>query len=155
MGYTIGDSNIYLYFFMMEMNYLAIFVATVLQFIWGAVWYMPLLGKLWGDIHGFNSQSPEAQAEIKKGMAPLLVTQFVITLVTTVVFAILASGLPVNWNLFGLAGFFWLGFVVPTQIAAVIFGGTRPGYVVKKILVMSGAALGCYMILAAVFQFMG
>lgn len=139
----------------MELNYLAIGVATVLQFIFGAVWYMPVFGNLWGKIHGFDHQSPETQAEMKKGMAPLLVTQIVITFVTTVVFAILASGLPSSWNLFGLAGFFWLGFIVPTQIAAVIFGGTTPGYVIKKILVMVGASFGCMQIIAGTLHLLG
>ena len=139
----------------MELNYVAIGVAAVLQFIFGAIWYMPLFGNLWGKIHGFDHKSPEAQEAMKKGMAPLLVTQFVVTVITTFVFALLAAGLPSSWNLFGLAGFFWFGFIVPTQIAAVIFGGTTPGYVVKKILVMVGASLGCMEIIAATLHFMG
>ena len=139
----------------MQLDYLAIGIATVLQFIFGAIWYMPIFGELWGKIHGFDQKSPEVQEAMKKGMAPLLVTQLIITLVTTVVFAILASGLPASWNLFGLAGFFWLGFIVPTQIAGVIFGCTQPGWVMKKILVMLGGSLGCMMIIAGTMHFFG
>lgn len=36
----------------MNLNYLAIVVATLVQFAIGAIWYMPLFGDLWRRIHG-------------------------------------------------------------------------------------------------------
>jgi hypothetical protein len=63
--------------------------------------------------------------------------------------------MPDDWNRFGLAGFYWLGFVVPTQIGAVIFGGTEPKWIVKKILVMAFGSLACLEALAAVVVWMG
>ncbi len=138
----------------MYINYLAVLVATVVQFIIGAVWYMPLFGKLWGDIHGFDQNSPEAQEAMKKGMPPLLITQFVMTLITSLVFALLLNGFPADWNIYGLAFFYWLGFVFPTQVAGVIFGGTRPGWILKKIAVMGGASLLCFEALALVLKIM-
>src|SRR6267154_4271409 len=102
---------------MIYINYLAVIVAAVVQFIIGAVWYMPLFGKLWGKIHGFETFSPESQAEMRKKMMPMLVVQFVMTLITTFVFALLLNGVPSDWNVYGLAGFYWLGFVVPTQVS--------------------------------------
>jgi len=139
----------------MELNYLAILVATVLQFVWGWIWYMPLFGKTWGTIHGFNSKSPEEQARMQKEMMPLMVTQIIVTFITTFVFALLAGGLPASWSLFGLAGFFWIGFIVPTQIAAVIFSETPRYFMVKKSLIMAGASFFCMEIIATVLHFMG
>ncbi len=139
----------------MEINYWAVLVATILQFIVGAVWYMPIFGKAWGQIHGFNEHSPETQAQMQKEMMPLMVTQLIITIMTTFVFAVLQGGFPANWNIFGLAGFFWIGFVVPTQIAAVIFGGTPKHFIVKKILIMVGASFFCFQVLAGTFHFFG
>jgi hypothetical protein len=139
---------------MIYINWLAVLVATAVQFIIGAVWYMPLFGKLWGDIHGFDQHSPEAQAAMKKGMPPLLITQFVMTLITTVVFALLLNGIESDWNIYGLAGFFWLGFVLPTQVAGVLFGGTKPGWILKKIAVMGGGSLICLEALAFVLKIM-
>ena len=138
----------------MHINYTAVLVAAVLQFIVGAIWYTPLFGKLWGKIHGFDTKSPEAQEAMKKGIMPLLVTQFIFTVLTTFVFALLLNGFPAEWNIYGLAGFFWLGFVVPTQVSAVIFGGTEPKWFVKKILVMAGASLACLEVAAAVLHMM-
>ncbi len=138
----------------MDLNYLAIIVASLLQFVFGAIWYTPVFGKMWGKIHGFEKYSQAEQQKMMKSMGPILGIQFLTTIVTTFVFALLLQGFPTTWNVYGLAGFFWLGFIVPTQISAVLFGGTEPQWIVKKILIMAGAALGCMMIAAAVLQAM-
>ncbi len=132
----------------MDLNYTAILVASVLQFIVGAIWYTPIFGKTWGKIHSFDVKTPEEQSQMQKEVWKLLLPQFLITIVTSFVFALLLTGFPSDWNIYGLAGFFWIGFIVPTQISAVLFGGTKPGYVVKKILIMAGGALLCMMTLA-------
>lgn len=131
---------------------MAIIVATVVQFIVGAIWYMPIFGKAWGEIHGFDKVAPEKQKEMYKQMMPMLVVQFVITLVTSAVFGLFVASLPSNWNVYGLAGFYWLGFVVPTTISAVVFGGTEGKWVVKKILISIGASFLCFMSMALVFS---
>ena len=138
----------------MEIDYLAILIASVLQFIFGAIWYTPLFGKIWGQIHGFDKISQEEQQKMMKKMAPLLGIQFLVIVVTTFVFALLLTAFPVTYNIFGLAFFFWLGFVVPTQVSAVIFGGTEPRWIVTKLLIMAGAALGCLEIAATTLHFM-
>ena len=139
----------------MNINILAIIVATVVQFFIGAIWYTPIFGKLWGRIHGFDHLTPEVQKEMQKGMWKLLVPQFIFTFITTFVFALLKSGFPAEWNIYGLAVFFWLGFVVPTQVAAVLFGGTDPKWVVTKIAVMAGGSLLCLLAAAHVLSIMG
>ncbi len=138
----------------MPVNPFAILVASVLQFIFGAIWYTPIFGKIWGEIHGFNAHSKEEQAKMMQGMWKLLLPQFLLTILTTYVLALFNAQFPGNWHAFGLAGFAWLGFVVPTQVSAVLFGGTRPDAIVKKILIMAGGSLGCLMIAAAVLQLM-
>lgn len=131
---------------------MAVLAATVAQFFFGALWYMPIFGKIWGKIHGFDTKSTDVQEEMRKGMAPLLIAQFVFTFVTTWVFALLLNGFPESWNIYGLAGFFWLGFVLPTQVAAVLFGGTKPGWVLTKIAIMGGASFICLQIAALVLK---
>ncbi len=136
----------------MNINYFAVLVAAIAQFIFGAIWYMPIFGKAWGKIHGFEALSKEDQAVMTKRMAPLLVTQFIFTIVTSAVFTLLLNGFPNSWNIFGLAGFFWLGFIVPTQVSAVLFGGTDPKWFMQKIFIMVFGSLGCMMILAAIIK---
>jgi len=137
----------------MNINYLAVLLATVLQFVAGAVWYSVLFGKLWGKIHGFDKLSKEAQQKMMKSMGPMYAVQFLTTLLTSYVIGLFLVSLPSPWHAFGATGFFWLGFVLPTVIGAVIWGGTEPRWIVKKIAVQAGALLVCYQIAAVVFYF--
>ncbi len=142
----------------MPIHALPILVASVLQFIFGAIWYTPIFGKAWGKIHGFDAYSKEEQAKMMRDMWRPLLAQFLVTVLTTYVLALFLSlfrtQFPDTWHAFGIAGFAWLGFVLPTQISAVLFGGTKPGMVLKKIAIMAGASLGCLMIAAAVLELM-
>lgn len=138
----------------MQLNYFAILIATVLQFACGFVWYGPIFGNLWGKIHGFDKLSKAVQQKMMKAMGPFYALQFLVTLVTTFVLALFIDVLPHSWNAYALAGFFWLGFVVPTQISSVVFGGTEPKWMVKKVAVQAGASLLCLEVAAVVLKFM-
>jgi hypothetical protein len=133
----------------MNINIWAVILAALAQFVFGAIWYMPLFGKLWGDIHGFNTLSKKERQKAQKHMMPLLAVQFAVTLLTTVVLAKLIESLP-GYSPIALGFFAWLGFIVPTQVAAVVFGGTTPKWVVPKIAVMVGASLGCMLIASSI-----
>ncbi len=135
----------------MEISYVGIAVAAILQFVFGAVWYTPVFGKVWGKIHGFDKVPKEKQKEMMKKMPPLLALQLFVTVVTTVVLAVLLTFMN-DQNPYFVAGLCWLGFIVPTQVGAVLFGGTEPRWVVTKLSIMAGAALGCMMIGAAVLS---
>jgi hypothetical protein len=128
----------------MTIHYIAIVIAAIIQFIIGAVWYSFIFGKLWGKIHGFDALPKEVQQQMMKKMGPFYALQFFVTIVTTFVLALFIAGLP-EWNSYGIAFHLWLGFVVPTQISAVIFGGTEGKWMVKKIAVQAGASLVCLM----------
>ena len=136
------------------MDYVAILVASVLQFAFGAVWYTPVFGKLWGKIHGFDKVSKEVQQQMMKSMVPLLGMQFVVTVVTTTVLAVLLADTTSSWSAYAFASLCWLGFIVPAEISAVLFGGTEPRWIVTKILIMAGGSFGCMMIAAAVLSMM-
>ncbi len=137
-----------------QFNYAAIFVASLAQFIFGAVWYTPVFGKVWGKIHGFDKVSKAEQQKMMKQMVPLLGMQFITTIVTTVVLSAMLVETSNVWSAYAFAGLCWIGFIVPTQVSAVLFGGTEPKWVVTKILIMAGGALGCMMIAAAILSAM-
>jgi hypothetical protein len=148
--YDLG-SNKNLFIFM-PLNYAAILIATILQFIFGAIWYSLFFGKLWGKIHGFDKLPKAVQQKMMQGMGPIYGVQFLVTILTTFVLALFMAYLPQDWNPYGMAGFFWLGFTVPAQVSAVIFGGTENKWIVPKIAVQAFAALGCLEIAAAVLH---
>jgi hypothetical protein len=133
----------------MSINYMAVLVATIADFIIGAIWYMPIFGNLWGKIHGFDKLSKKEQQEARSGMATLLAVQMVITFITVLVLAKLQILLPA-YSLYSMAFLVWIGFVVPTQIAAIIFGGTDEKWFVQKALIMAAGSLICLQAAAAI-----
>lgn len=135
----------------MELNYLAILLAVAAQFGIGFLWYGPLFGKIWGKIHGFDKLSKETQQKMMKEMGPYYGVQLLVTVVTTIVLAIFIENLP-GWNPLGMAGFFWLGFVVPAQVSSVIFSNTPKEWIPTKIALQAGAAFVCYMAAAAILS---
>lgn len=137
----------------MQINFLGIIIATIVQFMIGAVWYSALFGKLWGKIHGFDKLSKEVQDKMVKAMGPFYALQALMTLITSFVLAIFINYLPSSWNVYALAGFFWLGFVLPTQVSAVIFGGTESKWIAKKIAVQAGAAFFCLEAAAIILKY--
>lgn len=137
----------------MQPNFLTIILATAAQFAIGAVWYSALFGKLWGKIHGFNKLSKATQQKMMKAMGPFYGLQALITLVTTIVLSLFITYLPL-WNAYAMAAFFWFGFVVPTQVSSVIFGGTESKWIIKKIAVQAGASFLCLEAAAIILHLM-
>lgn len=133
----------------MELDYVAIVVATLLQFVVGAIWYMGPFAKAWGKIHGFEKYSKAEQQKMMKEMPPYYLMQLIVTLVTTIVMAIFYVEMPADWNIYCFAALAWVGFVVPTQVSAVIFGGTEGKWILTKIAIMAGGSLACLMTAAA------
>ncbi|MDE2588970.1 MAG: DUF1761 domain-containing protein [Patescibacteria group bacterium] len=126
----------------MQINFLTIFLATVVQFAIGAVWYSALFGKLWGKIHGFDKLPKAVQKKMMQAMGPFYGLQALVTLITSGVLYLFIVYQP-TWNAYAMAAFFWIGFVVPAQVSNVIFGGTQGKWIFKKIAVQAGASLLC------------
>lgn len=130
-----------------EVNYLAVFLAAVVSIILGFLWYSPfVLGKPWMKEKGFTEESLK---KAQKEMGKLYGVSFVISLITAYVlfhimtmstaffhYSALQTGL--------MSGFFvWLGFMMPVQLTAAIFGnknwrlfGIDTGYQLVSILGM-------------------
>lgn len=138
----------------MEISILGIILATIAQFAVGAVWYSLLFGKIWGRIHGFDKLPKEVQKEMVSKMGPWYGVQFVVTVLTSVVLAYLIAWLP-NKSPYLIAILVWIGFIVPTQVSDVIFGGTESKWIAKKLLVLAGASLACVLVAAAVLDLIG
>lgn len=123
---------------------LALLLATIAQFIVGAIWYTPLFGKLWGKIHGFDKLDAKKQKEMMSKMGPIFGVQIIITLVTSYFFVFFHSMMG-DYSLYSLTFWIWLGFVVPAQIAGILFGGTEAKWMATKSAVMAGGSLAALM----------
>lgn len=137
----------------MELNYIAIIAASIAQFVTGVIWYTALFGNLWGKMHGFDKLSKETQQEMMKQMPPIYGVQLVVTVIMTAVLAYLMNITTISPYL--LAVVVWLGFILPSQTSAVLFGGTDNKWIATKIAVQSAGSLVSLLVAAAVLQLMG
>jgi len=133
------------------LNYLAVVVAAVASFVFGAVWYGSL-GKPWMDAVG------KTEEEIKSSGQPLPVLM-AITIVAQLVMAWVLAGLIGHLGkghvtiLNGLTSgaFVWLGFVATTLIVNHGYQGARW----KLTLIDGGHWLIVLMIQGAVIGYLG
>lgn len=140
----------------MELNYTLILVAAVIQFVLGALWYSPLMfGKWWMQIMESTELSKEELQKLQKEMAPFYGLQLLLALLTTFVLAMFIHYLKmanVGFHAYGVAGWIFLGFIAPTQIAGVIWANTKKKFWTKQIFVMVGYQLVAIMISAFVLS---
>lgn len=116
-----------------HLNYLAISIAVVANFIFGFIWYTPLFGKAWARELGIKleeGQKPPAGALIK-GMLMNLIGNFFLAFV---LYHNIAVWNPVTWAqpsdggaawayALTASGFTWLGFYLPVDLNTVAWEG--------------------------------
>lgn len=137
----------------MELNYIAILIAVIAQFAVGFVWYGPLFGKLWGMINGFDKLSKQEQEKMMKEMGPMYGIQLIVTIMTTVVLAIVMNNLP-SWSAYSLVSILWMGFTVPAQVSSVLFSNTERQWMLSKVLLLVGGSFVSLQVAAAILSFM-
>lgn len=100
------------------MNWVAIVVAAIAQFIIGWLWYGPLFGKTWMSMMGTSQQSGS-----REGMGKTMILAFVTSLVTAAVLSKLVTLMGTKTIGAGItAGFWvWLGFVATVTFGSVLF----------------------------------
>ena len=100
------------------MNWVAIVVAAIAQFIIGWIWYGPLFGKTWMSMMGMSQQSMG-----REGMGKTMVLTFIGSLVTAAVLSMLVGWMGAKTLGAGIAAGFWawLGFVATVTLGGVLF----------------------------------
>ena len=120
----------------MQIDYMLIVVASLAQFVLGAVWYSPLMfGKWWMEIMEVTHVPQEELKRIQKQMAPFYALQLVLTLFSTFALANLTIATP--FSIYHVAFWIWLSFIVPTQISGVVWANTKKRFWAKQIFVMT------------------
>lgn len=119
----------------MEVNYLAVLVAALVNMALGALWYSPaLFGKQWMAIMGYTPEmmkNPDMKKKANKGyfisFVGALVMYYVLAHVmkSMIAFMAQAGSEPVSAVHAGLMGGFWmwLGFVAVVTLDSVLWEG--------------------------------
>ena len=107
-----------------QINYIAVLVAVVVNFFLGFIWYTPLFGKAWAREMGFDPNAKPSGGEMAKGMIFMIVGNFF--------FAYVFANNIAAWNyvpgtyeagivtnVLSATIFTWLGFYLPVDIGVV------------------------------------
>lgn len=135
----------------MDIDLLAVLLASVGQFVFGAVWYTFIFGKAWGQIHGFDKLPKAKQKEMMSMMGPIYFLQYLVTFISVFALAKLMELLP-NYSGYTLALWLWIGFVVPTQTSGILFSNDPDKYKAKKLAIMAFASLGYLVVAVAILN---
>ncbi len=132
----------------MEVNYTLVVIATLAQFVLGALWYSPLLfGKWWMEFMDCTKLSQEELKKMQSAMGPFYLLQLFLTLFTTVSFANLMPYIN-TFSIYHIAFWIWIGFIAPVQIGTVIWGKTEQKFWLRQIFVMVTNQLASLMLAA-------
>jgi Protein of unknown function (DUF1761) len=109
-------------------NYLAVFVAAIVIFILGGLWYSPILfAKRWIALQGRTEEQMRAQAaaaNMPLMYASAFVCSFIIAWVMAHLIAHMGAVTEINAGHGAMLGFIlWLGFAAPTSYATALFSG--------------------------------
>jgi hypothetical protein len=137
-----------------NMNYLAVFIAAVAAWIFGAAYY-GVLGKAWVEAQGKTMEAFKQEQAAKKGSLAA-VAPFLLAFVAELAMAFVLFGILTHLRLFTVragiisGAFCWLGFALTTIAVNYAFSGRRfmltvidAGHWLGVLLIM-GAVLGAF-----------
>lgn len=110
-----------------QINFAAVAIAVITNFIFGFLWYTPLFGKVWAKEMGFDMTNKPPASVMFKGMFIMIIGNF---LMAWVFAHDLTVWNPEFWGMGPLEGskaafgamaafFLWLGYFVPVYLNSV------------------------------------
>ncbi len=103
-----------------EINYVAVLVAAVVNMVLGAFWYGPAFGKKWMALSGMSADKIEKD---KSGMKKLYLGAFLVSLLMAYTLAWFV-GVADTMNAALMTGFWlWLGFIATVTASDVLWKG--------------------------------
>ncbi|MEO9806010.1 MAG: DUF1761 domain-containing protein [Reichenbachiella sp.] len=139
-----------------QINFVAVIVAVVLNFILGFIWYTPLFGKAWATEMGFDPNEKPEGSVMARGMIFMVVGNFFLAYVFAHNIAVWD---PMTWgqgpsemskmaNIANAAFFTWLGFFLPIDLGGVAWEkkswklfGINTGYHLLSLIVVAAVLI--------------
>lgn len=125
----------------MDVPYTLILVATLVQFFLGALWYSPLMfGKWWKETMQISHFTHEEMEKMQNNLSPFYSLQIILTGIFTSILAFdlyYAKLANIGLSPYVIAGGIWFGFIMPVQVAGVVWGSTQKKFWIKEIIIMT------------------
>jgi len=110
-----------------QINMMAVFVAVVVCFFFGFLWFTVLFGKAWAIEMGFDPDEKPKSSAMIRGLALNTFGTFLLVWVFShniavwnpATWGLKPSDIPVGMTITMAAIFTWLGFFIPVQLSSV------------------------------------
>lgn len=136
-------------------NWMAVLIAVVANFILGFLWYTPLFGNAWAKEMGFDPSVKPSGGEMAKGMIIMIIGNFFFAYVFAHNMAAWSfvpgmNEMPKIGTIMNSAIFTWLGFYLPVDIGTVTW--EKKSW--KLFGINTGYHLAMLVVTAAILTFM-
>jgi len=111
---------------MLEINYIAVLVAVVANFILGFAWYTPIFGKTWAKEMGYDPDEKPDPKIMMKGMLFMVIGNFLLAYVLAHNIGAWSyvpgmEDMTSGMNVVMTALFTWLGFYLPGELGSTVW----------------------------------
>lgn len=131
----------------MEINFIAVIVASVLVMVLGAIWYGPLFGAQWMRVIGISAKDKKAREKMQKEAGPLYLIQFLLTLLQVAILSLFVQSFELSGAIV-VSFLIWLGFVIPTLAGSAMWTNDSREIQQTRFLIQSGYQLVAFVIYA-------
>ncbi len=138
-----------------QINFVAIAVAVVANFILGFLWYTPLFGKRWGKEMGYDMNNKPKTSDFIKGMVFMVIGNFLLAFVLSHNMAAWSfvpetKTMTPMANVMSASIFTWLGFYFPGDLGSVAW--ERKSWTL--FFINTGYHLASLLVVASILTFM-
>ena len=111
---------------MLEINFMAVLVAVVANFILGFLWYTPIFGKAWGKEMGHDPNEKPKSSDMMRGLLFMVIGNFLMAYVFAHNIAAWSfvpdiENMSATGNILNSAIFTWLGFYLPGELGGTVW----------------------------------
>lgn len=136
----------------MEINYIAVIVASILAMVVGAIWYGPLFGQKWMEVIGATDLDKQKREEMQKGATKLYFIQFLLTVFQVLVLTHLINDTDTVSG-FERALWIWAAFIIPTLAGTAMWNNDSFKIAWSRFLIQSGYQLTIFIIFGLILQY--
>ncbi|MCB0823944.1 MAG: DUF1761 domain-containing protein [Bacteroidales bacterium] len=138
-----------------QINFVAILIVVVANFVLGFLWYTPLFGKIWGREMGYDMNEKPKSSEMIKGMVFMIIGNVLFAWVlahnmAAWTFVPGSEDIPPFQNAMMASIFTWMGFYFPVDLGSVVW--ERKSW--KLFFINTGYHLASLMVAALILSYM-
>ncbi len=130
----------------------SVLVGVVVSIVLGSLWFGPIFGKKWMELMGVDPNDTAKIQEGKKHMWKMYIIQMIASAMTVATLSIVV----LHFDTFtiketiGTSLLVWIGFIVPTEVGAVLWSGKSFKHMRETFLINLGYGFILFVLLGCI-----